>query len=90
MGSTQLIAWQSTKSHLRWHFGWVFVFAVMLLGLSGCITTYNHRTPEKLGKTVLKMLKHQDQAGLKFIVPTEQDLESFLATADMPEDELNA
>lgn len=63
---------------------------VMLVGMTGCVTTYNHSSPEKLGKTVFKLLKHQDQHGLQFIIPTEADLESYLATADMPEDELAA
>jgi hypothetical protein len=75
-----------TFQHLRI----LFVCLLMASVLAGCITTYNHRTPEKLGKTVLKILKNQDQAGLDIIVPTEADLESFLATADMPEEELAA
>jgi hypothetical protein len=67
-------------------------FALLLLAvaLSGCISSYNHSSPEKLGKTVFKLLKNQDQAGIKFIIPNEADLESYLATADMPEDELAA
>ena len=57
---------------------------------SGCVTTYNHSSPEKLGKTVFKILKNQDESALRLIVPAEADLESFLATSDMPEDELAA
>ena len=65
---------------------------VMLLAVAatGCITSYNHSSPEKLGKTIFKILRNQDAAGLKMIIPQESDLESFLATADMPEDELAA
>lgn len=69
------------------------LFALLMLCicvLSGCISTYNHSTPEKLGKTVFKILKNQDQGGLEHVVATESDLESFLATSDMPEDELAA
>jgi hypothetical protein len=72
------------------HPGGIVLLLLFLWAASGCITTYNHRTPEKLGKTVFKLLKKQDQAGLTYIVPTEADLESFLATADMPEEELAA
>jgi hypothetical protein len=60
------------------------------LFLGGCVHSYPHSTPEKLGKTVFKILQKQDQPGLSMVIPTEKDLESFLATADMPEDELAA
>ncbi len=65
-------------------------FLVLALSATGCISTYNHGTPEKLGKTIFKILQKQDEAGLSLLAPTEKDLESFLATADMPEDELAA
>jgi hypothetical protein len=68
----------------------IVLLLVIVWTAPGCIRTYNHRTPDKLGKTVLKILKKQDQPGLAYIVPTEADLESFLATADMPEEELAA
>jgi hypothetical protein len=61
-----------------------------IIATSGCVATYHHSTPEKLGKTLVKILKNQDQPGLGMIIPNEQDLESFLATADMPADELAA
>lgn len=71
--------------------GRMALFALgMMIFLSGCIHSYPHSTPEKLGKTVFKILQKQDQAGLSMVIPTEKDLESFLATADMPEDELAA
>ena len=68
-----------------------YLFLLLLaVAATGCISSYNHSSPEKLGKTVFKILRHQDAAGLKMIIPQESDLESFLATADMPEDELTA
>lgn len=73
---------------------WLGLGIVLGLGLawamSGCLASYNHSSPKHLGKTVVKILQRQDAAALKHIVPTEDDLESFLATADMPEDELAA
>lgn len=67
-----------------------FLGMMLALLLSGCVHSYPHSTPEKLGKTVFKILQKQDQGGLSMVIPTEKDLESFLATADMPEDELAA
>jgi hypothetical protein len=69
--------------------GLILLFMLMC-GVTGCVTTYNHSSPEKLGKTVFKILKNQDGSGLEHVVATESDLESFLATSDMPEDELAA
>jgi hypothetical protein len=63
---------------------------LLLAALSGCVASYNHSTPDKLGRTVFKLLQKQDAAAIPFIIPNEADLESYLATADMPEDELAA
>lgn len=63
---------------------------LLLLWCSGCISSYPHKTPEQLGKTLLKVMKNQDAKGLGMVLPTEADFESYLATADMPEEEADA
>lgn len=61
--------------------------ALLFLLIPGCISTYNTKDPEHLAKTVTNILRKQDAAGLKHVIPSKEDLESFLATADMPEEE---
>jgi hypothetical protein len=61
----------------------------MLLATSmvGCAARYPHSSPEQLGKSVFKMLKKQEAEALAALVPLKSDLEAFLATADMPDEE---
>lgn len=60
---------------------------LLVVFFSGCVSSYSHSSPEKLGKSVFKMMKKQDANALAALVPTANDLESFLASADLPEEE---
>ena len=63
------------------------LFGFSLLFVAGCVTTYPHSSPEALGKSVFKMMKKQDPKALSVLVATEADLEAFLASSDLPDEE---
>jgi hypothetical protein len=58
------------------------------LAMTSCVSSYNRKSPEQLGKTVFKIIQKQDDAGLGKVIPSQADLELFLSTSDMPEEEV--
>jgi hypothetical protein len=64
-----------------------FCWVCFTLAFVGC-AAYPHSTPEKLGKSLFKALKKQQTEALVVLLPNKEDLEAFLSSADIPEEEL--